>query len=190
MLRQLTCATIALLLSICSMAQSKYNAKEAFNPQFYPYPGNEFRSASGEPGPRYWQNRADYIIAATLDTTAHKVSGQVDIIYTNNSPDALKFLWLQLDQNIYKKDSRGTAVTSASALAGGRYSNTGYTEGYQLKNVSLEAGGKTYKPRYTVSDTRMQVWLQESMKAAGGKAVSAGGLQPAPAKRACGLQTG
>lgn len=169
MIKKFTTTAIATLLAICALAQSKYNAKEAFNPQFYPYPGNEFRSASGEPGPRYWQNRADYVINATLDTAAHKVSGQADITYTNNSPDALKFLWLQLDQNIYKKDSRGTAVTSASALAGGRYSNTSYTDGYQLKNISVEAGGKTYKPRHIVSDTRLQVWLQDAMKAAGSK---------------------
>ena len=100
MIKKFTATAIAALLAICALAQSKYNAKEAFNPQFYPYPGNEFRSASGEPGPRYWQNRADYVINATLDTAAHKVSGQADITYTNNSPDALKFLWLQLDQNI------------------------------------------------------------------------------------------
>src|ERR1041385_5515787 len=81
-------------------AQSTYDHKEAFNPQFYPYPGNDFRSASGEPGPRYWQNRADYRINSTLDTLNHKVSGDVEISYTNNSPDNLKFLWLQVDQNI------------------------------------------------------------------------------------------
>jgi hypothetical protein len=85
-----------------------YDSKEAFNPQFYPYPGNDFRSASGEPGPRYWQNRADYKIEATLDTSTHGVKGSVEITYINNSPDNLKFLWLQLDQNIYKKDSRAS----------------------------------------------------------------------------------
>src|SRR5258705_8296716 len=92
--------------------QTIYDNKEAFNPQFYPYPGNDFRSASGEPGPRYWQNRADYKINASLDTAEHKVKGTVDITYTNNSPDNLKFLWLQLDQNIYRRDSRATATTT------------------------------------------------------------------------------
>src|SRR5688572_13986647 len=52
----------SLILSIGLFAQSKYDHKEAFNPQFYPYPGSNFRSASGEPGPKYWQNRADYKI--------------------------------------------------------------------------------------------------------------------------------
>src|SRR6186713_1936672 len=87
-------------------AQSVYNHKEAFNPQFYPYTGNDYRSASGEPGPKYWQNRADYKINCTLDTATNILNGDVEITYTNNSPDNLKFVWLQLDQNIYKEDSR------------------------------------------------------------------------------------
>src|ERR1700755_944744 len=91
------------LAGLSSFAQSNFDAKEAFNPQFYPYPGNDFRSASGEPGARYWQNRADYKIDCTLDTTAPSVTGNVEISYMNNSPDNLKFLWLQLDQNIYKQ---------------------------------------------------------------------------------------
>jgi len=101
-----------LLLVVFSFAQSTYDAKEAFNPQFYPYPGNDFRSASGQPGPKYWQNRADYKISCTLDTALHAVKGEVELTYTNNSPDNLKFLWLQLDQNIYKEDSRGSATTT------------------------------------------------------------------------------
>src|SRR5215212_5735323 len=124
-----------------SFAQSKYDNKEAFNPQFYPYPGNDFRSASGEPGPRYWQNRADYKINGNLDTTNHRVSGDVDIYYTNNSPDNLKFLWLQLDQNIYKKDSRGSATTTQT---GGRWANGEYTQGDVIKSVSVEDGGQKY----------------------------------------------
>ncbi len=61
------------------------------------------------PGPKYWQNRADYTINATLDTTRHRISGSVLITYTNNSPDTLPFLWLQLDQNIYRADSRSVS---------------------------------------------------------------------------------
>ena len=86
---------------------SHYDQHIAFDPLFYPSNGNEYRSASGEPGPAYWQNRADYKITATLDTAKHTVTGTVIITYKNNSPDNLKFLWLQLDQNIYREDSRG-----------------------------------------------------------------------------------
>jgi Peptidase family M1 domain len=147
-------------------AQSKYDNKEAFNPQFYPYPGNDFRSASGEPGPRYWQNRADYKISSTLDTTMHSVSGDLEIFYTNNSPDNLKFLWLQLDQNIYKKDSRASATTTQE---GGRWANTQFTKGDVIKSIVVESNGKKYTPKYIISDTRMQVWLPEVLKSSGGK---------------------
>ncbi|HEX5655454.1 MAG TPA: M1 family peptidase, partial [Chitinophagaceae bacterium] len=147
-------------------AQSSYDAKEAFNPQFYPYPGNDYRSASGEPGPKYWQNRADYKISCTLDTARNRVSGELEMSYTNNSPDNLKFLWLQLDQNIYKKDSRGSATTTE---AGGRWANHDFTNGYSISSLTIEAGTQKYIPKHTVTDTRMQVWLKESLPSAGGK---------------------
>jgi hypothetical protein len=157
---------LGLFILIGLFAQSKYDNKEAFNPQFYPYPGNDFRSASGEPGPRYWQNRADYKINCILDTTRHGVNGDVEISYTNNSPDNLKFLWLQLDQNIYRKDSRASATTTES---GGRWANTKFTDGDVIKSITVEQNGKTFTPKYNVSDTRMQVWLAEALKSAGGK---------------------
>jgi len=163
---------IAVLTGICFLISgytqdsTYYNQHEAFNPQFYPYPGNDFRSASGEPGPRYWQNRADYKINATLDTATHKVSGDVEITYTNNSPDNLKFLWLQLDQNIYRKDSRGSATTTE---AGGRWANQKFTEGDVIKSISIDVSGKAFTPKYTITDTRMQVWLTDVLKSAGNK---------------------
>lgn len=156
----------SLFLFFGLFAQSTYDHKEAFNPQFYPYPGNDYRSASGEPGPKYWQNRADYKINCTLDTTTHSVSGEVEIYYTNNSPDNLKFLWLQLDQNIYKKDSRATATTTE---AGGRWANSKFTEGDVIKSIAVDYNGKTFTPKYIVSDTRMQVWLTDALRSSGGK---------------------
>ncbi|RZL05127.1 MAG: M1 family peptidase, partial [Pedobacter sp.] len=84
---------------LLAFAQSKYDHREAFNPVFYPQGSNDYRSASGEPGPKYWQNRADYKLNVSLDTATHRVSGTVEITYTNNSPDNLKFLWLHVDQN-------------------------------------------------------------------------------------------
>jgi hypothetical protein len=53
---------------------SKFNPREIFGLNFYPNTGNDIRSANGSPGPRYWQNRADYKIAVTLDTAQHKIS--------------------------------------------------------------------------------------------------------------------
>lgn len=157
--------TIALTTSVAQAqsnpAQSNYDHREAFNPQFYPYPGNDFRSASGEPGPRYWQNRADYAINCKLDTADHSLSGEVIITYTNNSPDNLRFIWLQLDQNIYRKDSRGSATTTE---AGGRWANGGFTDGYDIKNLQVETSGAYGPATNTVTnDTRMQVWLKQPL---------------------------
>ena len=90
---------------------SNYDPHELFGPYFFTTNGNEFRSASGQPGPKYWQNRADYLIRATLDEQDTTIKGEVTIDYTNNSPDKLDFLWLQLDQNLFRPDSRGAATT-------------------------------------------------------------------------------
>jgi len=157
---------LSLLFTLFLFSQSVYDNREAFNPQFYPYPGNDFRSASGEPGPKYWQNRADYKINCTLDTVNHKVSGDVEIIYTNNSPDVLKFLWLQLDQNIYKKDSRASATTTET---GGRWANSKFTNGYTIKSVSTEYMGNKSTDKFMITDTRLQVWLTEALKSSGDK---------------------
>lgn len=166
-MRQFSLLTVMLAFFVAAVAQdSKFDHREAFNPQFYPYPGNDYRSASGEPGPKYWQNRADYSIQCTLDTGTHSVSGEVTITYANNSPDNLKFLWLQMDQNIYKKDSRATATTTES---GGRWANAKFTEGYGIKSISAMMNGKTFTPKYNSTDTRMQVWLEEALKAGGNK---------------------
>lgn len=151
-------------------AQSKYNHKEVFDPLFYPNNGTAYRSAGGQPGPQYWQNSADYVIACTLDTTAHGVSGHVTITYTNNSPDELKFLWLQLDQNIYQSHSRGSATTTQS---GGRWANAAFTKGYTIKSVTATVDGKTFTPAQTVADTRLQLWLQQPLKGGGSKATIA-----------------
>lgn len=157
---------IIIFTTIISFGQSVYDAKEAFNPQFYPYPGNDYRSASGEPGPKYWQNKADYKINSTLDTAKHTVTATTEIVYTNNSPDNLKFLWLQLDQNIYRKDSRGSATTTET---GGRWANSNFTQGEVIKSLTVEYNGKKYTAKPVITDTRMQVWLQEPLKASGGK---------------------
>jgi hypothetical protein len=142
-------------------AQSNYDHRETFHPQFYPYPGNEMRSASGEPGPRYWQNRADYSIQCRLDTATHTITGDVMITYTNNSNDALRFLWLQLDQNIYKIDSRASATTTE---AGGRWANGGFTDGYQISGLQIENMGAWSAPsQQSITDTRMQVWLKNPL---------------------------
>lgn len=144
----------------------KYDQHKVFSPLFYPQKGNEFRNAGGAPGSKYWQNRADYKLNVTLDTAKHRIDGTAVITYTNNSPDALTFLWLQDDQNIYREDSRAEA---ASGLNGGRFANKSYTRGDEIKAIYIIKNGKTEKADYLVTDTRLQIKLKDSLKATGGK---------------------
>jgi len=83
-------------------------------------PGNMYRSGSGAPGPKYWQNRADYDLHATLDTTANALKGEAAIRYTNNSPDTLTFVWMQVEQNAFKPGSLNSYVFPAESRFGGR----------------------------------------------------------------------
>ncbi len=93
---------------------SNYNPADLFSPMFYPERGNDRHSANGEPGPKYWQNRVNYQFKASIDTTSKTLSATEHIHYINNSPDALQYLWLQLDQNTYKKDARSNFATNAA----------------------------------------------------------------------------
>jgi peptidase M1-like protein len=83
-------------------------------------PGNEYRSGSGAPGPKYWQQRADYDLKATLDTAAKALHGELTIRYTNNSPDTLHFLWFQVEQNAFKSNSLNSFVFPAESRFGAR----------------------------------------------------------------------
>ncbi len=141
--------------------QSAFDPRAVFAPLDLSPSPNVYRSASGAPGPGYWQNRADYLIAARLDRARKTLSGEVTITYANNSPGPLDVLWLQLDQNIYRRDSRAGAV-------GGR-ERTQFTEGYVLESVEVETGGRFSPADHLVSDTRLQVRLPTPLAASGGR---------------------
>ena len=93
-------------LSLAEIDQSKGLFEDKFRQldESFPSP-NLSRPATGEPGPDYWQQRADYKIKIKLDETSRSVSGTETIKYTNNSPLTLNYIWIQLDQNIFKQDS-------------------------------------------------------------------------------------
>ena len=97
--------------------ESQYNPKEIFAQNFYTKNGNEFRSANGAPGAKYWQNRADYNLQAAIDTVKNMLSCDETIHYTNNSPDSLQSLWLELDQNTYREDARSNFYSGFGATA-------------------------------------------------------------------------
>ena len=163
---------ILLAASITTFAQntpvpgSKYDQHKVFEPNFYTEKGNQFRTAGGAPSTKYWQNHADYQIDVALDTVKKQISGSTTITYTNNSPDGLPFLWLQLDQNIYRQESRAEATTP---VTGGRFANKAFTQGDVIKSVLLIRNGKAEPANYLVTDTRMQIKLQDSLKASGGR---------------------
>jgi hypothetical protein len=136
---------------------TNYHPDESFSPLYYSEKGNEFHSANGAPGPKYWQNRVDYQLKATIDTTAKTLTAKENITYTNNSPDALPYLWLQMDQNTYKKDAR------SNFLGGFAAPSNQHTDGYQLESVSITQNGKTEKVSYIISDTRMQIRLPKAL---------------------------
>jgi hypothetical protein len=83
-------------------------------------PGNIYRSGSGGPGPRYWQNRADYNLHGTLDTAAKSLTGEMTLRYTNNSPDTLRYVWFQVEQNAFKSGSLNSFVFPAESRFGAR----------------------------------------------------------------------
>ena len=130
------------------------------------WPGpNRFRSASGEPGSDYWQQRADYSISAALDTAAKSITGAVTIKYENNSPDSLRFVWLQVDQNLYRPGSKGSVINPADSRWGARNFQGGYT----IEKLTVD--GKSAQSR--VDDTMMRVDLDKPIAPRGGTATIA-----------------
>ncbi|GAA4436985.1 M1 family metallopeptidase [Ravibacter arvi] len=137
--------------------KSKYDPHTLFHPLYNSQPGNEFRAASGTPGAAYWQNRADYKIDVTLDENKKMLNGTVEITYKNNSPEELRHLWLQLDQNSFNTASKGGKTTP---ITGGRFGNVDFNGGNTLSEVSVQQGkGKWQAARYIVDDTRLQIRL-------------------------------
>jgi hypothetical protein len=151
---------------------NNYNYNDAFGPLFYTKNGNDYRSAGGQPGPKYWQNRADYKLSVRLNDQTNEISGTEVITYTNNSPDKLGFIWMQLDQNLFKSDSRGTAIippTGSRNGARGQQFDGGYTI-KSVKLISVEKGKSIESSaEFLINDTRMQIYLPSALSAGGGQ---------------------
>ncbi len=152
------------LFGIAAQAQQPNPDNQHLFDNFDYRQGNVYRTASGKPGPEYWQNTADYSLNATLNPENHTVSGSVAIHYTNNSPETLDFIWLYLEQDRFTENSRGTLTTP---VQGNRY-NGDVEGGFELKNVSAKTKMGT-SSKYLISDTRMQLWLDKPLAAKGGE---------------------
>lgn len=135
---------------------------------------NVYRTGDGSPGPQYWQQKADYKIKAELDEAKRSIKGSETITYYNNSPQDLKYLWVQLDQNRFNKDSdyyKTETFKVSENQINGLYSWVAGTEaeyGYQISNLK-DAEGKALK--YTINQTMMRIDLPQPIKANGGKFV-------------------
>ncbi|MGI4844774.1 MAG: M1 family metallopeptidase [Janthinobacterium lividum] len=165
----------ALCLSATVFAAPPFDDKFRQLDELLPTPG-AVRTASGAPGHAYWQQRADYTMRATLDENKRSLTGSGTITYHNNSPDTLKYLWLQLDENIYKPDSaaRSTA-TLPSRDAWQARGNDGvkfdalrtlftardFDGGFKVANVR-DSGGRPLK--YTINGTMMRIDLPQALK--------------------------
>jgi hypothetical protein len=152
------------LFGIAAQAQQPNPDNQHLFDNFDYRQGNVYRTASGKPGPEYWQNTADYSLNATLNPENHTVSGSVAIHYTNNSPETLDFIWLYLEQDRFTENSRGTLTTP---VQGNRY-NGDVEGGFELKNVSAKTKTGT-SSKYLITDTRMQLWLDKPLAAKGGE---------------------
>ena len=141
---------------------SRYDPHETFAPLTLPGAVNRYRSGNGAPGPDYWQNRADYNIQARLDPATKVLTATETVTYTNNSPDTLTSLWVQLDENLYRRDARG-------AVSSDHRKRDEFTDGYSIDSVEVERDGVSAKAQHLISDTRMQVHLDQPLKGGGQK---------------------
>jgi uncharacterized cupin superfamily protein len=171
MIKRIITASLLTFLTVAEMhvsfAQTAKETNQKDFGEFMDRKGNYFRAASGKPGVGYWQNAADYQLEVSLDDVNHILSGKVTITYTNNSPETLEYVWLQLEQNRFKPDSRGTLTTP---IRGNRY-NGDTDGGFEISQLSAKVGSKgAVSSKHLINDTRMQVWFAEPIPAKGGKA--------------------
>ena len=131
-------------------------------------PVNTYRSASGAPGKDYWQQRADYKIKATIDEQNNTLTGDETITYYNNSPDALSYIWIQLDQNVNRKENEGFNYTIGNVQNGMSSRNmqlltraVDFPAGYTIKYVKDISGNELTS---IINNTMMKVALPSALK--------------------------
>jgi len=162
------------LLLALIYATSQLSAQENYNYNKFKQLKEElatptvYRTASGAPGHKYYQQKANYNIDVTIDDEKQKITGKETITYKNNSPDKLEYLWLQLDQNMRAKDSDTKLVKTS----GGRGGSQAFDEKVSFKDLArlhndFDGGfkleyvkdGKGKELKYTINKTMMRVDL-------------------------------
>jgi hypothetical protein len=132
---------------------------------------NTYRSASGAPGPDYYQQQADYVMDIRLDDENAKIFGEETITYTNNSPDNLEYLWVQLDQNVRAKDAKallrnGSSITEQNSVEGfaKQFIAPNFDGGFNIEHVK-DASGKALP--HTINQTMMRIDLPTALQSGG-----------------------
>lgn len=163
--------TLALIFSsFLAIGQTKWDGKFEQMDNMLPTP-NQYRTGSGEPGPSYWQQKADYKIKVELDDEKQRITGSETVTYYNNSPSDLRYLWIQLDQNVRQQDNFGTqsgtgslpatvsqiGTTQAQRVLG----DSGFDGGFKLMAVKDTKGNDL---TYLINRTMMKITLPEPLK--------------------------
>jgi len=176
--------SIAISVNASAIKQTKGNFEDKFRQldEVLPTP-NVYRNASGEPGENYWQQQVDYKIKVSLDEKTRRISGNEKITYQNNSPYKLKYLWVQLDQNIFKDDSIANAANNFGGIGRrGPYTKAGDAKtpakislgelrrqhfmadnelGYEISAIKDSRGNKL---NFAVVGTQMRIDLPKPIK--------------------------
>lgn len=168
-MKLLTFTFILLLAAGNGYAQNQWKGKFEQLGELLTTP-NSYRTASGAPGANYWQQRADYVIDVEVNDQTQVISGRETITYYNNAPESLKYLWLQLDQNLFadgsltNQSNTGSVKDSIPAAFFSTASGvfvTDYKGGYTIKSVK-DGAGKTLP--YIINQTMMRVDLPAPLK--------------------------
>ncbi|MBC7797404.1 MAG: aminopeptidase, partial [Pyrinomonadaceae bacterium] len=154
---------LVLFASISISAQSKTKPSDKFRQLEGELPTpNEQRTASGAPGNKYWQQRADYNIDVELDDVNQRIIGKETVTYKNNSPDTLDYIWLQLDQNIFAKDSGAEKTRTApdfKSVPLRTIDQLVNREGDFKVKIDYVRDGANKNLKYVVNDTMMRIDL-------------------------------
>ncbi|MEL6987423.1 MAG: M1 family metallopeptidase [Bacteroidota bacterium] len=126
---------------------------------------NAYRTASGSPGHQYWQNEADYVMDIRLDDEKQRIYGEETITYHNNSPDVLKYLWVQLDQNVRSKESETAKISNhrlsdRMSISQLKRINPSFDGGFKIESVSAKDGGQL---DHFINNTMMRITPQKAL---------------------------
>lgn len=162
------CASAIVLAALTASGQEHGGKFEQLGPHEIPTP-NRYRTASGTPGPKYWQQQADYTIEVEVNDDTQVLTGKETITYHNNAPETLRYLWLQLDQNLFAPNSIASATQPgriydsipAYFLNHASIDVSGYKGGFTISSVT-DTNGKPLP--HTVNNTMMRIDLPQPLK--------------------------